>query len=205
MVGIGLVLAGGIGFFAFRTAKTLADPEARKAKALEILDARSIPEGYETGLAMSIPLVADMVQLEGDDRQFVFLRGLRSRADLAAAFDSDDEGFESEFKRAGLQIGRRQTIVARGTVRQGNLEARYLMADGGLGFDASGRRQFHFSNRDHDVDIGAALLLRCAPGEEPAIGLWGGVRADPDADPDDATADQAALAAFVEQFDFCGG
>lgn len=204
IAGLGLVVIGVLAFFGIQTARTMADPEARATKSLQILSAGTIPPGYDTELAMSVPFFADIVVLEGDARQFVFLKGLRSKASLAAAFD-DDDSLETQLRRAGLRIGRRQQILARGALPLAAAEARYLLVDGKVRFDASGRSnaQFDFDDEDFDAEISAVLVLRCSAEEEPGVGVWAGPRAEPDADPEDTTADQAALLEFLEGFNFC--
>lgn len=62
-----VVIVVGLGFWGAQKARelgeTMRDPDARTDKALEVLGAEALPEGYFTVAALSVPFVFDMVVL----------------------------------------------------------------------------------------------------------------------------------------------
>ncbi len=222
ILGIGLAVIAALLYFGFQTARTMSDPVALKEEALRIMSADAIPAGYQAKMAMKVPLYAELVRLEGvdgDERQFIYLKGLRTKADLKKAF-ADDDSFDRELRRAGLQLEHQQKILARDTLRIGAAEVCYVLVDGDIQFDfdaKSGDRSifdFNFSdlgdnavNESAESQRGAAILIRCSEGERPGLGLWSGPRAvtEPGAEAgaEATAADQAALVDFIEQFGLC--
>ncbi len=203
IVGLAILVIAVVGYFGFKTAQTMADPVARKEKALGFMSAAAVPEGYETQIAMKVPFVAKMAVLQGDRAQFVYLGNLRTDADLAAAF-ADEESFDREVRRAGLKVRRGQTPLAGEGLRMGRAEVRYALYDGELDFDATANKNFDFEfgemaaeEEDVHAEISGVLVVRCSADEKPGLGLWAGPLAEVEG------ADQAAFREFIEQFGFC--
>ena len=62
-----VLIVAGLGFWGAQKARelgeTMSDPEARTEKALEILGAEALPDGYFTVAAFSVPFVFDFAVL----------------------------------------------------------------------------------------------------------------------------------------------
>lgn len=211
LVGLVVVSIAGLAFVGLKTAKTMADPVARRGMALDYLTAAAIPAGYEVDMAIKVPFVAELVVLQGDGTQFVYLGNLRNDADLHAAF-VDEDSFDRETRRAGVKLRSGQALLARETLRMGAVEVAYALYDGEIEFDAAGSANLDFQfgemvaeEDEVNAQISAVILLRCSAEETPGLGLWAGPRANPDGEAEDATADAATLRGFVVQFEFCPG
>lgn len=188
--------------------REIKDPEARAARARSLLGYEELPVGYHPGISFSIPLFMDMVILgdrelpagedmermrgEGDlfeERGFIYFKmrtfgmdreNVREEMDLEVDFDAEETVGEGEVEAGGTtvrytaELG--ETILGTGRIPSISVELEIDCRDG------------FFRGATWFEPIPGA-----APGQEeiPAASLAG------------TPADEAALRAFLDHFDFC--
>jgi hypothetical protein len=210
-----LTVVVGLAWFGYsrseRFERELADPEARADRSRAILGYRTLPEGYHPLGGFSIPFIQKMAMLSDREpapgvkitgpadafgrRGFVYLNAMgsekRSR-ELDAYFDGEAE--ESEFF---ADIDQRFSAVgelARGTVRAGGAEVRYVAERGRMEI-----------GDDAFPAVLARLLMTCSDSSRLRVGTW----FEPAPPTDDAEAlagtpaDSAALRRFLDHFRLC--
>ena len=219
LVAILLVVAavGGLGYFGMRQAKQLEedlrDPDARRSKALEVLGAETLPEGYYPGVALSIPFLMDMAMLSdrepepGAEPQPLGERGLfyldvfsfgRQRDELRDFFDGKTNDPEV-LRQQNIDLDLDE-VIARGEAAHPQATVRWVAHTGDVGGMGS-------------ADAGGLvtlLLFECGDGDRRLrFGIW--YAPDPRVESGDDTAsldgtpaDGAAVEAFVASFRPCG-
>jgi hypothetical protein len=208
---------GGLGWFGVRQAKQLEaelrDPDARRDKALEVLGAETLPEGYYPAIALSVPLLMDMAMLSdretepGVEPQPFGERGLiyldvfsfgRQRDELRDFFDG---------KTTDPEVLRQQNIdldldevVARGEAAHPQATVRWVAHEGDVGGMGGGGRS----------GLVTLLLFECS-GDDRRLrfGIWYApdprqTTGDENASLEGTPADGAAVEAFVASFRPCG-
>lgn len=207
LIVLGLAAIGAATWLGVKTVKTMADPQARLELALKTLSARALPAGYEIELVMEFPFYADLVVLDGDGAEFLFLQDMRTSADLRAAM-TDPGRFGPELRKAGLQIGADAKVLATDELRLGAAQIRYMLVEGDVQFDldkSQGDRSvidFNVTDLDEndsrtdEAEQNVAFLLRCADSEDPGLGLW-------TREPTDEALDRDSLIRFLSEFGFC--
>jgi hypothetical protein len=211
----GLVVAA-VGFFGYRKVKQfeadMKDPSARAAKTAQVLGARELPAGYFPLLGFSVPFVMDTAMLsdrevpEGerphgedafDERGFIYVKMLQSGhqrqelEDYFAGRRTDPEalrGFGVEFEDG--------EVLRQGTLAAGGGEVRYVAR----------RSRLH----RHGDRITATVLVACQQDRKLRLGIWftpdpAPERAVAELDVTGTAADEAALKAFLDHFQLCGG
>ena len=218
LLAIVLVVAavGGLGYFGVRQARQLEeelrDPDARRDKALEVLGAESLPEGYHPALALSIPFLMDMAMLSdrepepGSDPQPFGERGLvyldvfsfgRQRDELRDFFEGKTDDPEVlRQQNIDLDLGE---VITRGEAAHPEATVRWVAHTGEVGGPA----------RDGEEGLVTLLLFEC-PGDERRLrfGIWYAPdprleAGDPAASLAGTPADGAAVESFVSSFRPC--
>jgi hypothetical protein len=184
-IGLAVVL----GVVGFQTAKTLTDPDARDAKALEMLGADELPPGYEVELAISLPIAPGIVILNNKDRKLIFMDKV-GRASKVECLDRGECEVSEVLKEVGIRV-RQAEILDTGRIAQGELVVDYMTTRGKLDFNSvrssgpiGGSATF-----DDDDDafrgsrIGCSMVLRCEGERRLTVAMW----SEPDPDSDLAT------------------
>lgn len=213
VVGV-LVLAVVIGFGVREARKIgaeLKDPDKREARALEILGADELPEGYSVALAISLPLVIDFVMLTdrpptageevdpGFDESGLWYQeiiGMGRRYDEARAYFAGESDDASVLRDAGVNVNVDE-ILDRGTFEQGDRTMMYIVLRGGL----STQGQSH-------EGMMTITLIDCPGDSRGRFSMWFGPDPDPTAAPGEvdltgSVGDPARIAAIHEGFDVC--
>lgn len=213
---------GGMGFFGYRWAKQvesgIKDPSQRQAKVLEVLGAEQLPEGYYPAMGLSVPFVMEMAMLTDrelpageldqagrelfGERGFIYTKMIQSGRDrqrIQDYFDGKTDDLDV-LRHTGMNFGRGE-VLRKGSLHLPGAEARYVAQRSEVSFHsgASGRT------------ITTTTLIECPKDNRMRLGIWFA----PDvAAPEEAPvgsldltgtpADEAALAAFLGHFRFCG-
>jgi hypothetical protein len=213
---VALAVAGTavVGYFGYRTVKRLEaeqkDPEARVAKAREVLGAESLPEGYGVVVSFSIPFVMDVAvlsdrkaekdgQIHGfDHRGFVFVRVLsagRDQQQLRDYFEgrSDDS---SVLTRNNIRIRARE-VLEKGKVSVAGQDVLYLVQRGETSFQGESRE-----------GLTTLMLAECGTDSRLRFGIWFGEDPHPEEKATPAllagtVGDPDALRDFLGHFHFC--
>lgn len=217
---IGAVVAAGFfGASAFKGyVEDMKDPEARSAKAAEILGAEELPEGYTAHVFLSIPWVVDIV-MASDTEPVVIEEENEFELDSNAigehllvyfsmamgSMDHDD--FERTLRGEPSEDGVTTDIdleidvgeeLGRGSFELGRQELSYVAFTGELQLD------------DEDVQgIYSQVLIDC-PGDNVTRAVVWFQRGGETIDPQDlietagTPADEETLRGFMGHFDVCG-
>ncbi|RMG48272.1 MAG: hypothetical protein D6718_02160 [Acidobacteria bacterium] len=193
--------------FARQVERTQVNPDARTAKALEILGAERLPEGYRAVAALEIPFFARMAIIStgeaGDesrpelgDRGLIYLDLIHmggNEEDLRDFFEGRTDDPEA-LRRGGVHIDV-QEIIRRGVIRAGGAEILYVAERGSIstqGHRASG--------------VTAVCLVQCPQDHRRRVAMW--YASESEASGKDGLegtpADEEALVAFLNRFRFCG-
>jgi hypothetical protein len=223
-IGCGCLLAvvvvvaavGTLGYFGMRQARQLEqdmrDPEARSEKALEVLGAEALPDGYYPAVALSIPFLMDMAMLsdrepepDGEPQPFgergliyldVFSFG-RQREELRDFFDgktTDPEVLRQQNINLDLD-----DVIARGEAAHPQATVRWVAHTGDVGG----------AGRVGEEGLVTLLLFEC-PDDDRRLrfGIW--YAPDPRIESGDESAsltgtpaDGAAVESFVAAFRPC--
>lgn len=211
-----LAVIVGLAWFGYsrgeRFERELADPEARADRSRSILGYRTLPEGYHPLGGFSIPFIQEMAMLSDREprpgeriagpedafgrRGFVYLEAA-SRGDQEERLESyfRGEAGESEFFGDIDERFAADEELARGTVRAGGAEVRYLAERGRMEIGG-----------DAFAAVLARLLMTCADSSRMRVGMW--FEPAPDASASAAEllgtpADPAAIRRFLDHFRLC--
>jgi hypothetical protein len=217
---LSVIAIGACSWFGWRFAKQkaqeleteLKDPAARESKALELLGASQLPEGYFPALSLSVPFVMEMVSLTDrppavdqkriepafDERSFTYIHLRPKKADdprLRDFFEgrTDDS---SVLKDAGVnfELGTGQ-ILKRGVI-DGSPRLMYAVQ--------RGRSPLQRAAAD---GLACLILIGCPGDDSLRIAIWTGPDPAPSAALDPApagsVADESAIASFMGQFSLC--
>jgi hypothetical protein len=214
---LAVAAVGGLGFFGVRQVRQieqdLRDPDARRAKALEVLGAESLPEGYYPAVSLSVPFLMDMAMLSdrqaepGAEPQPFGERGLvyldvfsfgRQRDELREFFDgatTDPEVLRQQNINLDLD-----EVIARGEAAHPQARVRWVAHTGDVGG----------AGRAGQSGLVTLLLFECGESDRRLkFGIW--YTPDPRLETGDETAslegtpaDGAAVEAFVAPFRPCG-
>jgi len=210
VVVVGVVLAV-LAVYVWRQAKefeaAMKDPAVREARALEVLGAESLPEGWRPAFAMSVPLIGEMALLtEGEpvassegidigDTGFVYAQMIGGKADEARARFEATGDLGDVFRDANVRVSRERELARGSTPIDGGL----LLWVASLG-DAD----------IHGARVGGMTtmgLVDCEHDRRSRFVIWFGPA--PEGDPSDpsalagTSADPATLEAFLAHFRLC--
>ncbi len=222
---LGFLVIGGLGFMGWRWARTfeqqMEDPDAREAKALEVLGAERIPEGYHAMMAMEVPFAMKMAILT--DRPPDFEGGGGDADGSEEDWSEDDLGerglfyFEmpswggergnledflegrtddAEFlRRSSIDLQRGEPIARGEVALPGAERARYVVQRGTIG--------------DQGAGLTSTVLVDCAGDERIRLAIWFGPDPQPAAeavevDLSGTVGDPARIGEFLGGFRFCG-
>ncbi|MEM1204948.1 MAG: hypothetical protein AAGN66_17085 [Acidobacteriota bacterium] len=234
-IGCGCLLAvlllvgvlGGLGFAGFSWLRgavdDMADPAAREAKALEVLGAEALPEGYGVQAVFGLPWVMELVVLsdsearpeavgESFEERVESLENLMVRADRLGDHlfiylkvrGRGDESLESILSGERTASGANVDLA---------LDFRVTEELGAGDLDIAGhpvryetRRGYLQATGGGEEGIWAAVRFECP--DEIHDGLWfrridPPAEAPPEMDLGGTPADPAALTEFLSQFDVC--
>lgn len=180
----------------------LKDPEARAARAQELLGYEELPEGYHPGITVSIPFFMEMAMLgdrelpagedmdrmDGDlfgERGFMYFK-MRS-------FGQSEESFRDEMDHDF----RPERVVAEGELDAGGGRVSYVAELGTADVHAGRIRSV---STEMEIDCGDGYFRRAiwftpVPGTESEAGEADALEETP--------ADEETLRAFLDHFDFC--
>jgi hypothetical protein len=218
-LGCGLIVilgfaAAGTGFyFVKRKADEIreqgSNPELRNRKAVEVLQADRLPDGYHTSAVVSIPGM-DMVML-GDqaprpnghaspvrERGFIYMRLFREPENMRAlrAFVEGRTDDASALRANRVDLAT-TAILRRGSLRLGAGNVLYCAQRGEM--SASGGRQ---------QGLQTVTLIDC-PDQNMRLGVWFGPDPDPARPPAElnltgTVADENEVRSFLSHFKVCG-
>jgi len=223
-VGVGCLLAvflvvavviaiGAWGFNQVRQlARTMEDPQARTALALEMLAADELPDGYNAMVAFSVPFLMETVIItdaEPDEngriqrfgeRGFIYFKTL-SVGDQEQELRDFFEGKTDESQildQSSVHVDARE-FIGRGTIEEDERTLRWVAYRGEI--DNRGRRDF-------GEGLNAMIMVECPGAERVRMGIWFGPDPDPDTPADEAdftgtVADGAEIQRFMSRFDVC--
>jgi hypothetical protein len=220
---LGFLVMGGLGFAGWRWARNMErqmeDPDAREAKALEVLGAERIPEGYFAVVAMEIPFAMKMAILsdrrpdpeegggEADwSEEDLGERGLfyfempswgNERGNLEDFLEgrTDDAEF---LRRSSINLQRGEPIARGEVALPGAERGRYVVQRGTIG--------------DQGEGLTATVLVECAGDRRIRLAIWYGPDPQPVAEPAAETVevdlagtvgDPARIGEFLGGFRFC--
>jgi hypothetical protein len=213
VVGALVAIAGG--FWAVRTARQfqaeLEDPDARTAKALRVLGADSVPEGYHAVIGFSVPFLMDVAILSdeppGPDgqpsdlgkRSLIYVQIIRAGMDEAALRDyfSGKTSDPAVLRESNINVDADE-IIGRGVIERDDADLMYLAQRGRVstaGYTGSGVTSIVLI--DCPQDDRARMAIWSEPDERPGVTAaeidWTGTTADP-----------VEIERFLASFRFCG-
>jgi hypothetical protein len=173
LVAMGVIAVAIPSFLAFKTVKQMADPEAVADQAHELLGSGALPDGYAPDLALSVPLIGDVVILSGDRRDFLYIKGARLREN-PERLDSGEIGL-LELLRSGRVRMRGVDELASGRFELDEMKVDWIAVTGDIQFEGvvSTHDDTHGGLHDED-ELASVMLLRC-PGDRrqrARIALW---------------------------------
>ncbi len=206
---LAILVIGLLGWLGFQKVKTvqeeLEDPEKRSARVLEILGANELPSGYYPGLGLEIPFIADIA--------FVVDREVGDVENLSEVDFNEGNGFI--FVRSRGKLGSQGKVsVGGGEIRIDeadlDIQSRGIIAEGSLHLvddDLTWETHRGTMEGQSQPSLLAMIRTRC-PSKRNAIGIWFGPDPDPNLpaeslDLSGTPADPAAIASFLQHFDFC--
>jgi hypothetical protein len=194
------------------------DPKVRAEKTREMIPYRELPAGYYPVGAFSIPLLMDVAIFSDEEprpgqapaqgnesfnqRGFIFMSMLHLRAnkEKMERFLRGEAPAPSEapWQQSGTNFDPKE-VIRRGTVNAGGRQVLY----------AASRGEVSRRGRAREEGIVTMLMPRCTD-RRLRFGLWFGPDPAPEkpvteVDYTGTAADPAAIAAFLEPFELCGG
>jgi hypothetical protein len=211
-----VAVVGGVSYFGYRKVREVADemkdPAAREAKALKMLGAEELPEGYFPVFSFTVPFLADLVVLgdepptaEGEpegpgERGFIFFSlrsGEAQRRELEEFFAGQRQDTEI-LRQTDINFRPREEL-GRGRLEAEGAAVRWVAYRGEL--DTKAQR--------HDAIVTLVSPSCGSESDRLRMGIWFGP--DPASDMDaveldlrGTPADPEALGAFLGHFDLCG-
>lgn len=186
----------------------IKDPEARAAKARSLLGYEELPEGYHPGISFSVPLVMDVVILgdrelpAGDDLERMESEGdmFRERGFLYFKMRSFGQGREEIRDEMDMDVDFvAEELAAEGEVEAGGATVRYVAE---LGETVLGTGRIPSVSAELEIDCGDGFF-REAMWFEPIPGAEAGQEEIAEESLVGTPADEAALRAFLDHFQFC--
>ena len=212
LVLLAVLALGGIGYWGYKKAEELKDPEKRQEKVVAILGTNTLPAGYFPVIGMSIPWVMDFAMItdkapdaEGEiedmgEHLFIYIKFLLKPGDEEQELRDFFEGRSDDpqvLEEANINIDVEE-IVGRGTIPMENMDLLYVSTRGEVQAD-HGRSE----------GLSTIMLLECTDDNKMRFAIWIG----PDVpDPEDGVeadltgtpADEAEISRFMAQFSVCG-
>lgn len=212
---------GALGYFTMRTVKgieeQMTDPVAREEKALDVLGAEALPEGYHPMMSFSIPFVLDVVLLtdrepdpDGElqnfgDRGFIYVKTMQGESDRQRLLDvfEGNARLEDVLRESGIrfhnsEIGlERDEEILRSAWEREDATIRYVASRGSV-----------LLEREWKEGLNTLLLAECPDGDRKVrLGIWFGPLpeqgADGSYDYTGTLADETVIRDFAGHFRPC--
>jgi hypothetical protein len=213
LLGVGAVVAlGAWGVHAASSwAKEMSDPKVRTQKALKVLGAASLPDGYYAQAAMSVGPLMEMAVLTDrapgpkgpvqgyDQHMFTFLRVTQTPQDREKLRDFMDGKRDDMGMRNGYNVTT-QEVIRRGAIDVTGFTLHYVAQRGEFQQAPSSPKR---------VGIQSVMVLDCPKDDGRArVGFWLGPDPDPSKpakslDLSGTNADEDVLKAFMGHFQPC--
>ena len=201
LVGIPVVWLGVVGL---RTVRGFEDPESLTRNVRDALGVAEVPEGWTPRMAVALPVIGDIVVLEADGEQLLYLSGARLGRD-PEALDRGEADLLELLDSGQVRVSTtRREPVASGRFDAGDLRVDWVALAGRIDIE-------QVDLDDDEVEPGrkltTAMVLRCPgdTGRKVRLALWGGVE-PPEGGASGLSgtvADESRLSALVSTFDLC--
>ena len=210
-----IVLGGACALWVYnqgqRIEAEMRDPDQRRNRVLQVLNADAIPDGYYPMVALSVPFLMDIAILsdrepdaEGkvdgfDERDLIYVKMIRMGQDKDELRDyfegrTDDPAV---LRDNGIRVDVDE-LIGRGAFTSGDARLMYVAQRGNV--SVQGRR---------GEGITSVVWIECEQDSRMRIAIWFGPDPDPEATAEEldvtgTPADEAALREFLGGFHFCG-
>ncbi len=232
--GVLAVLAGiafaFFGYFGYKTAKKIkADAENPGPRALEILGAERLPDGYFPNAAVAVPFIMDTVIISdqenlggkptgfGKGQGFLFTQVLlgeeKDSEGLEAFFTGKSDDYSALAKnRINIELDIKK-LLARGVLAMNGMQVRYLtVKDGfnsaGEGLSVSQKNEDGLSIETQDLKsegLTTLFMFECPQSKKLRFGIWySDKRLEEPYDLTGTVGDEAKIIEFLDHFRLCG-
>lgn len=216
---LGLLGISGFTYLMYRQGKEMADgfkdPKVRDQKTREVLPFKTLPAGYYTGGAFSVPMLMDFAILtdrppeegkgsdrEGFDRRSFIFMNMRHMRDNREKMERYLRGEapapeDSAWKQSNVNFDAKE-LIGRGTLNMNGMPVLYAAHRGEV------------SRRGEQQDGIVTMVLPECPDDRLRFGVW--IGPDPqagkpvaEANYSGSNADPQAMHDFLSHFELCGG
>jgi hypothetical protein len=214
---LGLIGISGFTYLMYRQGKEMADgfkdPKVRDQKTREVLPFKTLPPGYYTAGAFSVPMLMDFAILTDrppenrpdaqgfDQRSFIFMnmRHMRDNREKMERYLRGEAPApeDSAWRQSSVNFDAKE-LIGRGTLNMNGMPVLYAAHRGEV-------------NKKGDKESGiVTMILPECPDDRLRFGVW--IGPDPQAGKPVAeasyagtSADPAAMHDFLSHFELCGG